>query len=44
MASTTNEMKVLEMLNKEFRNYFIPERFEAITLVLKTRFNKIKNI
>lgn len=44
MASTTNEMKVLEMLNKEFRHYFIPERFEAITFVLKTRFNKIKNI
>jgi hypothetical protein len=44
MASINNEKKVLAMLNKEFKSFFIPERFEAIRLILTTRFKKIRNI
>lgn len=42
LASIENEQKVLKMLNKEFYSFFIPERSELITLILKTRFKKIR--
>ena len=44
LACIENEEKVLEMLNKEFYPFFISERCELITLILKTRFKKIRGI
>lgn len=44
LACIENEEKVLEMLRKEFYPFFIPERSELITLILKTRFKKIRGI
>jgi len=44
LASVENEVKVLTMLQKEFYPLFITERCELITLILKTRFKKIRSI
>jgi hypothetical protein len=43
-ACTENEEKVLKMLRKEFFPFFICERSELITLILKTRFKKVRGI
>ena len=44
LSCLENEEKVLKMLRKEFYPFFIPERSELITLILKTRFEKIRGI
>ncbi len=44
LASEENEAKVLEMLKNEFYPFFILERCELITLILKNRFKTIRGI
>jgi len=44
LSCIENEEKALEMLNKEFYPLFISERSELITLILKTRFKRIRSI
>lgn len=44
LASVENEERVLNMLAGEFYPLFIPERCELITLILRTRFKKIREI
>lgn len=39
-----NEERVLKMLKNEFFHFFIPERCELITKILKIRFSKIREI
>lgn len=42
LASVSNEERVIGMLKEEFFNLFIPERCELITLILRTRFKRIR--
>jgi HipA-like C-terminal domain len=42
LISKENESKVIAMLKDEFYHLFIPERCELITLILKTRFKKLR--
>ncbi|MDN5216942.1 HipA domain-containing protein [Fulvivirgaceae bacterium BMA12] len=44
LASREKEKKVLEMLGSEFYRHFIPERCELIELILKIRFERVRNI
>lgn len=44
LANVENEEKVLAMLQKEFYPFFIPERSALITMILRTRFKKIRGI
>jgi HipA-like C-terminal domain len=44
LASVENQEKVLKMLKREFYPLFIPERCELITLILETRFKRIRGI
>ena len=44
LATVENEEKVLTMLKKEFFPFFIPERCKIIELIIKIRFQKIRNI
>lgn len=44
LASIENEEKVLKMLGLEFYPFFIKERFELITTIVRTRFKKIRDI
>ena len=44
LASVENEEKVLKMLELEFYPFFIRERSELITTILRTRFKKIRGI
>jgi HipA-like C-terminal domain len=44
MSSEVNELKVLNMLKKEFYPFFISERQQAITIIINNRFKKIRNI
>jgi predicted site-specific integrase-resolvase len=44
LASVENEEKVLKMLEEEFYPFFIRERSELITTILRTRFKKIRGI
>lgn len=44
LANVENEKKVMRMLKKEFFPLFIYERYELITLILETRFKKIREI
>jgi len=44
LASVENEEKVLKMLNDEFFTLFIQERSELITIILKNRFKRIRDI
>lgn len=44
LANLENEEKVIGMLSREFYPFFIPERAELITLILKTRFKKVRGI
>lgn len=44
LACVENENKVLDMLRKELFPFFIPERSQLITIILKTRFEKIRGI
>ncbi|MEN9457737.1 MAG: hypothetical protein RL135_306 [Bacteroidota bacterium] len=39
-----NEERVIRMLRNEFYQFFIPERCELITSILKTRFSRIREI
>lgn len=43
LASQKNEIKVLNMLEKEFSKYFIKERNEIIRFIVKERFRKIRS-
>ncbi len=42
LAKAENEEKIIRMLNREFYPFFIPERSKLITLILNTRFKKIR--
>ncbi|HEX9504076.1 MAG TPA: hypothetical protein VF974_07240, partial [Patescibacteria group bacterium] len=44
LASVENEIRVLKMLQKEFYPFFIRERSELITLILKMRFKKVREV
>lgn len=44
MAREEKEAAVLKMLGKEFYVLFIPQRCEAISLVLRERFNQIRRL
>jgi hypothetical protein len=44
IACEENEQRVLEMIRKEFFSLFIPERSQLLTLILKTRFKKVREI
>lgn len=44
LSSAENEEKVLKMLKKEFYPFFIFERCELITLILRERFKTIREI
>jgi hypothetical protein len=44
LASEINEQKILNMLKEEFYPLFIAERCELITLIIKTRFKKVRSI
>lgn len=44
IASKQNERKVLELINKEFEQFFIKERSYLIKLIIKLRFEKIRSI
>jgi hypothetical protein len=44
LSCMENEEKVIATLKKEFYPFFISERSELITLILKTRFKKIRGI
>lgn len=44
LASQENEERVLEMLKREFYPFFITERSELISLILRSRFEKIRSI
>lgn len=42
MASEDNEAKVLAMLKKEFSNFYIAERSELISIILRERFKLVR--
>lgn len=44
LASLENENKVLVMLKKEFFHFFSNDRCEVITIIIKNRFEKIRNL
>ena len=44
LASTEKEENVLNMLNREIFPLFIKERAELITVIIKTRFKKIRDL
>ncbi|MEP7374621.1 MAG: HipA domain-containing protein [Chitinophagaceae bacterium] len=44
LASRENEVKVLAVLNDEFYSFFIKERSELMSEIIKIRFNRIRNI
>lgn len=44
LASVENEARVLNMMQKEFFPFFIRERCELLTLILKMRFKKIREV
>jgi hypothetical protein len=44
MTTIEKEETVLKMLKKEFYVLFVPQRSEAITLILKERFNQIRRL
>ena len=44
LSSIHMKEKVIRMLKKEFYPMFIPERRDAITLILSNRFDKIRSI
>jgi len=44
LSKDENEKNVLDMLNREFFPFFIPERCELIKWIVKNRFERIKKI
>lgn len=44
LITTENENKVLKMIDSEFQNYFVPDRFSVTKLILKKRFEKLRDI
>lgn len=44
LATKVNEENVLDMLNREFFHFFIPERCKLIELILNSRFEIVRNI
>lgn len=44
LASVENEENIIRMLKKEFYPFFISERSELITLILKNRFKRIREV
>lgn len=44
LSSTENEERVLEMLKKEFHPFFIPERKALIDVIIKRRFESVRNL
>lgn len=44
LSSRNNENKVINMIQKEFSRYFIPERTELITYIIRERFNKVSEL
>jgi hypothetical protein len=42
LVSLENQIKVLEMLKKEFYPFFIQERCRLITIIIETRFKRIR--
>ncbi len=44
LASEENERRIVKMLSKEFFPFFIQERNEAVTIIVKTRFKKIREV
>lgn len=44
MASSENEVKVIEMLKKDFFGFFIPERCKLIAYIIEQRFKKVREI
>ena len=44
LSSVENEEKILEMIDKEFYPFFIAERAKLITIIIKSRFKKIREI
>lgn len=44
ISSVENEKRVIQMLKKEFFQFYIPERCDLITGIIKTRFLRIREI
>ncbi len=44
LACIENENKIIDLFNREFSHFFIKERNELIIYIIKTRFEKIRNI
>lgn len=44
LVTNDNECKVLKMIDEEFRNYFLPDRLNVTKLILKKRFEKLREI
>lgn len=44
LASEENERRIVKMLSKEFFPFFIQERNEAVAIIVKTRFKKIREV
>lgn len=44
LSSRNNEEKVINMIQKEFSRYIIPERTELITYIIRERFNKVSEL
>lgn len=44
LSSVENEEKVIKMVSKEFYPFFIPERRKLTTIILKSRFKKVREI